>query len=87
MTKEELEDSIYDSIWDSVYAESGLVMGCNNAVGKCLETSLEYTKSQVIAYELWINEMLMDDSSFNYEKTPEQLYNLFLENQLKNGGK
>ena len=39
------------------------------------------------ANELWINEMLMDDSSFNYEKTPEQLYNLFLEHQLNNGGK
>ena len=60
-----------------------LPMSVKDATLKAMD---EYAKSQVIAYELWINEMLMDDSSFNYEKTPEQLYNLFLEHQLKNGG-
>ena len=84
MTKEELEESIQDSIWDSVYAESGLVMGCNNAVGKCLETSLEYAKVQAVEFRKWCQTSA---PSVLGGKTVEQLYNLFLEHQLKKGGK
>jgi len=75
---------------DTIFADNfglfpiHLPMSVKEATLKAMD---EYAKSQVIAYELWINEMLMDDSSFNYEKTPEQLYNLFLEHQLNNGGK
>jgi len=75
---------------DTIFADNfglfpiHLPMSVKEATLKAMD---EYAKSQVIAYELWINEMLMDDSSFNYEKTPEQLYNLFLEHQLKKGGK
>lgn len=74
---------------DTIFADNfglfpiHLPMSVKEATLKAMD---EYAKSQVIAYELWINEMLMDDSSFNYEKTPEQLYSLFLEHQLNNGG-
>lgn len=37
----------------------------------------EYAKQQIISYEIWMEAELNNDSSFNYGKTPEQLYDLF----------
>jgi len=82
MTKEEILDNALPDVIE--YPHYNLD---NFQRRVALDAMDEYAKSQVIAYELWINEMLMDDSSFSYEKTPEQLYNLFLEHQLNNGGK
>lgn len=44
----------------------------------------EWAKQQVIAYETWLDAELNNDASFNYGKTPEELYNLFLESQTSN---
>lgn len=40
-------------------------------------------KQQIISYEIWLEAELNNDSSFNYEKTPEQLYDLFQSQQNK----
>lgn len=41
----------------------------------------EYAKQQIISYEIWLEMELNNDSSFNYEKTPNQLYDLFIQSQ------
>lgn len=43
----------------------------------------EWAKQQIMAYELWVKAELNEDSSFNYGKTPEQLYDLFIKSESK----
>lgn len=41
----------------------------------------QYSKQQIISYEIWLEAELNNDASFNYGKTPEQLYDLFIQSQ------
>lgn len=41
----------------------------------------QWAKIQIMAYEIWVDAELHNDSSFNYGKTPEQLYDLFIQHQ------
>ena len=45
---------------------------------KELQAMDEYAKEMVIGYEIWLDGELNNDSSFNYGKTPEQLYDQYL---------
>lgn len=42
-----------------------------------------FAKQEIMNYEIWLEGELNNDSSFNYDKTPEQLYNEYLKQSNK----
>ncbi len=66
-----LGQEVYSHIWNNLrLAYTGSIAAME-----------EYSKQQIISYEIWLEAELNNDASFNYGKTPEQLYDLFIASQ------
>jgi hypothetical protein len=47
------------------------------------EAMEEYAKQEIVSYELWLFGELDNDSTFNYDKPPEQLYELYQQSKMQ----